>query len=235
MDIESTISSVVDLFREILYDILGLFAPGVGLILIIRRSSFRTLQDLVEPISSAGDTKELVLFVGASYVIGYAIQGFAREFWLRVIIRPRPDTQGMQGESPSGLQVKDKVINSEVFKAFKQQVKEYCDLSRDADLSANEAQNLAFAIAHDRSSDAFRFSFRADLCNGFLIVFVVGTFITLLEYWNLAFKVWLITLIIYVLLGVGFGLRAWLYFDIRGRIIYFIGLAALAELRKSRN
>jgi hypothetical protein len=97
----------------------------------------------------------------------------------------------------------------------------------------NEVQNLAYSVAWERADNAFTFSFRADLANGLFFVFLIGFVVTLFEYSNMNWKLWLGTLLLYAVLAAGFALRAWTYYSIRGRIIYSIALAALAESRKS--
>lgn len=234
MNDESIISPIVDLFREILYDILGLFLPGAALIYVVGHSPFEILRVVVQPLSGLHDNKRIALLVGASYVLGYAVQGIARTVWVKVFVRnPGNDSKGMKGVSPAGLQTKSEVENSEVFNALRTEVGEYCKIPNPSLLSSNEVQNLAFAVAGDRAADAYNFSFRADLCNGMFIVCFLGFFLTALGMSKIAtWQTWFVYLVIYAFLTVAFFLRARFYFNIRGRIIYPIALGVLAELRR---
>lgn len=276
MDGESFISPVVDLFREILYDIVGLFVPGAALLLILHTSSFQFIHDLVEPITRVDSNMRLALFIGASYVTGYAVQGFAGRIWGLVIVRivgkvkqvcnvlkerwknsgfvrslfsvaawralrrilfgegSVKSEEGMAGISPAFLQVKDQLEKSELFRSLRTQIAEYCGVTAAEKLSPNEVQNLAYSVADERAANAFRFSFRADLSNGMFITFCIGTIEKLAEFWRLPHKVWLATLLIYSTLAIGFAMRTWFYLDIRGRIIYPIGLAVLADYHREK-
>jgi len=271
VDEKSFISPVVDLFREILYDILGLFAPGAALLLILRSSSFQSIHSSVEPITRVENNTKLALFIGASYVVGYAIQGFAGRIWGLVVVRivrkakklgnaikmwwqkrklrksgtasetvqeppkvPIKVEAGMKGISPAFIQVKDQLESSELFRSLRVQIAAYCSVATPDNLSLNEVQNLAYSVAEDRAANAFRFSFRADLSNGMFMVFFIGSIETFFEFWRLQPKVWLVTLFVYIILTIGFALRTWFYLDIRGRIIYSIGLAVLADHRREK-
>ena len=266
MDGESFISPVVDLFREILYDIVGLFVPGAALLLILHTSSFQSIHDLIEPLPRVDSNMRLALFIGASYVTGYAVQGFAGRIWGLAIVRIVTKTkqvcgvikrwwkerhlseserqppavvtakaeEGMKGISPAFLQVKNQLEQSELFRTLRTQIAEYCGVADAQKLSPNEVQNLAYSVADERAANAFRFSFRADLSNGMFIVFCIGTIEKLAEFWRLPHKVWLATLLIYSTLAIGFAMRTWFYLDIRGRIIYPIGLAVLADYRREK-
>ncbi|PYS25571.1 MAG: hypothetical protein DMF72_01315 [Acidobacteria bacterium] len=236
MNGESFISPIVDLFREILYDILGLFFPGASLLLILKDCPFQGVHKLVGLLGGFDNGIHIALFVGASYVTGYAIQGFAGRFWGKIVVPVvcgrRTKDEGMQGISPAFLQVAKDLNKSELVRRFREQAAAYCEIEDASKLSLNEVQNLAYSIAYERADNAFTFSFRADLANGLFFVFSIGVIVTLFEYWNLNFKLWLGTVLLYSLLAVGFAFRAWTYYSIRGRIIYSIGLAALAEYRR---
>jgi hypothetical protein len=250
VDGESFISPIVDFFREILYDIVGLFVPGAALLLILHASSFRTVHDLVDPLTRVENSTRLALFIGASYVAGYAVQGFAGRFWGLIVVKivngikglwhclkGKPAAAvaveiGMKGISPAFLQVKNQLESSELFRSLRTQIGEYCKVTDSQQLSLNEVQNLAYSVADERAANAFRFSFRADLSNGMFMAFSIGTILKLAEFWRLDPTVWLITLFIYIVLAIGFAMRTWFYLDIRGRIIYPIGLAVLADHRR---
>ncbi|HXM51498.1 MAG TPA: hypothetical protein VN956_26890 [Pyrinomonadaceae bacterium] len=273
MDEKSFISPVVDIFRAILYDIVGLFLPGAALLLVLRESSFAVIRHFVEPLTKIENNTKLALFIGASYVAGYAVQGFGGRFWSLIVVRivngaktwwrdqklrkphnrvneeehnPHEVVQagaaqqlvkgeeGMKGISPAFLQVKSQLESSELFRSLRTQIGEYCDVATPDKLSSNEVQNLAYSVADDRAANAFTFSYRADLSNGMFFVFLVAALETLFAYWRLETKVWLATLVVYGVLAFGFALRAWTYFDIRGRIIYPIGLAVLADYRREQ-
>ena len=234
MDDQSIISPIVDLFREVLYDILGLFLPGAALLYVLLHSHFKTVQALGEPFKALQQGWGWVLLIGVSYLLGYAIQGLARTLWVKFVIRPEPDTTpGMKGVSPAGLQVKKNIEQSELYQAAKTQLGEYCKITNPSALSPNEVQNLAFSVSGDRAADAYNFSFRADLCVGMLLVCVIGVLLTLLAVSNYtSWTEWFITLVVYTVLAFCFYLRAWVYFDIRGRIIFAIGLGVLAQARR---
>jgi hypothetical protein len=281
MDAKPTVATIIDLLREILYDILGLFLPGVAFLLILRQSSIWVLHSLAESLSKGESTSQIAIFVGASYVLGYAVQGIAGTFWIPMLnffgklitlpgklrtlpakIKALPETlrafpaninqkvknwfsippaetavTEVTGVAPAGRQTKDAIQKSELFKALREQLGDYCKLGDPNKLSVNEVQNLAFSVAGDRSANAFRFSFRADLCNGMFVVFSFGAVITIIEYWWRAQadqRRLLLTALIYVLLSIAFYLRAKFYYNIRGRIIYTIALVVLAELRWSK-
>ncbi len=87
MDEKSFISPVVDIFRAILYDIVGLFLPGAALLLVLRESSFAVIRHFVEPLTKIENNTKLALFIGASYVAGYAVQGFGGRFWSLIVVR----------------------------------------------------------------------------------------------------------------------------------------------------
>lgn len=261
MDDNSFISSVVDLFREILYDILGLFAPGAALLLVLSYSPFESVRAVVGPLTRYDTGIRIAFFIGASYVIGYAIQGFAGHFWGRVMVRaiaffkrnrkkpPEPESPpeqepdyysppeqvthdnslGIDGISPAFRQVKADLEKSELIQALRQQIATYCRVESPDKLSLNEIEHMCYAVAGDRADDAFAFSFRADLSNGMFIVSTIAFIQSLLAVNNLSGKVWLLSLFIYAVLAIGFALRAWTYFNIRGRIIYSIGLAAICD------
>jgi hypothetical protein len=260
VDDNSFISSVVDLFREILYDILGLFAPGAALLLVLSYSPFESVRALVGPLTRYDTGIRIALFIGASYVIGYAIQGFAGYFWGRVMVRaiaffkrnrkklPEPesppaqpddysppeqvtrdDSLGIDGISPAFRQVKADLEKSELIQALRQQIAAYCSIESPDKLSLNEIEHMCYAIAGDRADDAFAFSFRADLSNGMFLVSTIAFIQSLLAFSNLSGKFWLLSLFVYAVLAIGFALRAWTYFNIRGRIIYSIGLAAISD------
>lgn len=239
---DSFISPVVDLFREILYDILGLFLPGAALLLILHSSPFETLRNLVAPLTRFDTGIEVVAFIAGSYVVGYSVQGFAGRLWGIVIVRilqaikkplPMPANneirQGMNGISPAFLQVKGGIEDSELVKTLRTQIATYCGIAKPEDLSINEIQNLCYSLSGDRADDAFAFSFRADLSNGMFLISVLGFFQTLLAYCNLSLRAWFASLFVYSILATGFALRAWTYFNIRGRIIYSIGLASVSD------
>jgi hypothetical protein len=230
---ESIISPIVDLFREILYDILGLFLPGAALIYVLTNSPFASVKALAEPLTSLPYDKGMALLIGASYVLGYAIQGLARTLWVWAVIRPARDvSRGMKGVSPAGLQVKKDIENSELFQAAKAQLGEYCGIAEPSQLSTNEVQNLAFSVAGDRAADAYNFSFRADLCSGMFLVCGLASLQTAFAVsLYLTWSQWFVTLTAYLILAVCFYLRAKVYFDIRGRIIFAIGLGVLAQGR----
>jgi hypothetical protein len=234
---DSFISPVVELLREILYDILGLFFPGAALLIILKDTPFQGVHKLVSSLGGFQGGVSITLFVGASYVAGYAIQGFAGWFWVNVVVRiicgkPEKEEGGMRGISPAFWQVAKQLKTSELFRTLRKQAGEHCGISDPDKLSLNEVQNLAYSIAYDRADNAFTFSFRADLANGLFFVFLVGIIATLFQLPNMTWRMWLGTQLVYSVLAFGFGLRAWLYFSIRGRIIYSIGLAALAEDRQ---
>ena len=277
-----SIATIVDLLREILYDILGLFLPGAAFLLILKHSSIWVLHSLADAVSKGQDTKQIAIFVGASYVSGYAIQGVSATVWIpivrffgrlralpgklrilsaKVIARlktppaersdlsaklwqkvkdlfkvPEPAPAEVTGVGPAGLQTKDSVQKSELFKALREQVSEYCKLDKDK-VSVNEVQNLSFSVAGDRSANAFRFSFRADLCAGMFVVFFFGSVITIIESLRASAgrRAFLLTALIYALLSFAFYLRAKFYYNIRGRIIYTIALVVLAELRSKKD
>jgi hypothetical protein len=234
MDVESTISSVVDLFREIIYDILGLFTPGAALLIVAGNSAFPALSSLIQPLTRLDSGKGVALFIGTSYVLGYAVQGMARHIWVKVSGSEKNISEpGTQGVSPAGLQVRAKLIDSDLYKTARTQLGEYCNVDQPDNLSVNDVQNLAFAVAERRAVDASRFAFRADLSVGLMFVCGFGVLLTLFEcskfeWWDR----WVIKLAIYAILALGFGLRAWFYFDIRGRITIPIALAVLAERRE---
>lgn len=235
MDDDSLISPIVDLFREVLYDILGLFLPGAALIYVLAHTPSATIQSLTNPLLALDQYRGLALFIGASYVLGNAIQGAARTLWVALVIRPEADTSfGMKGVSPAGLQVKKDIEQSELFKAAKAQLGSYCGIENSDALSTNEVQNLAFSVSGDRAADAYNFSFRADLCVGMLLVCAIGTLLTiaLISLYS-SWRQWLVTIGVYVVLSISFFLRAKVYFNIRGRIIFAIGLGVLAAARQN--
>jgi hypothetical protein len=235
MDVESTLTSIVDLFREIIYDILGLFIPGAALVVIVANSAFPALNELTEPITKLDGTKGVILFIGTSYVLGYALQGFVREIWAKVFrSETNVEEAGTKGVSLAGLQVRPKLLNSELFNAARAQLARHCNIEAPEKLSMNDVQNLAFAVASHRSIDASRFAYRADLSVGLALVMTIGVIITFAEFYKFAaLDRWLIKLLIYAVLLVGFGFRAWFYFDIRGRIVIPIALAVLADRKKT--
>ncbi len=240
---DSFISPVVDLFREILYDILGLFVPGAALLLVLHNSPFATIRDLVSPIAQYDTGFQVAAFIGVSYVLGYAVQGFAGRFWGILIVkglnyfnnwktgadREVINEHGMDGISPAFLQVKQGLHDSVLLDTLRVQIGKICGIDNPQKLSINEIQNLCYSLAGDRADDAFAFSFRADLSNGMCLVSVLAIIQTLFAVYNLSWKLWIASLIVYGVLALGFGLRAWTYFNIRGRIIYSIGLAAVSE------
>jgi hypothetical protein len=231
---ESIISPIVDLFREILYDILGLFLPGAALIYVLTHSPFASTQALATPLVNLQNDRGMALLVGASYILGYPIQGLARTLWVKFIIRPVRDvTVGMKGVSPAGLQVKKDIESSALYQSAKTLLGEYCGIKDATKLTTNEVQNLAFSIAGDRAADAYNFSFRADLCSGMALVCSLASLLTIFAVTLYpTWKQWLVMLAAYVILTYCFYLRAKVYFDIRGRIIFAIGLGVLAEARE---
>jgi hypothetical protein len=117
-----------------------------------------------------------------------------------------------------------------MFKAARTEIAQYCNIAPAKKLSVNDVQNLAFAIAGNRAVDASRFAFRADLSVGLFFAFAFGAIVTLCEFYKFDWMDrWLIEFFVYSVLALGFALRAWFYFDIRGRIIIPIALAVLAE------
>src|SRR5881398_2956289 len=92
-----SIATIVDLLREILYDILGLFLPGAAFLLILKHSSIWVLHSLADAVSRGQDTKQIAIFVGVSYVMGYAIQGVSGTIWIPITkLTGKPKTLGGQ-------------------------------------------------------------------------------------------------------------------------------------------
>src|SRR5438445_6709780 len=148
-----SIATIVDLLREILYDILGLFLPGAAFLLILRHSSIWVLHNLAESLSKGQNRTQVAIFIGASYVIGYAIQGVSGTIWIPIFtsvenlktwlrtlkhrekkgdVVPNIDTADTEvtGVAHGELQTRDKVEKSELFRALRVQLSEFYKLDQ---------------------------------------------------------------------------------------------------------
>ena len=231
----SPINGFVELLWVLLYDVLGLFLPGAALLTVIQYTALTSnLHSLVSSMFRIQDTRQLALFVGVSYLLGYAIQGvvssISRLFqWWRA--RRGKEVRKDTGVSVAGSQVRGKVIQTEVYKALQEQLAEYYKMEKE-NVDFREVRNLAYSVAGDQAANAYRFVFRAELCFGLAVVAIVGLLLALFQLFSRGYG-WSL-LAFYLLLALLFFWRGRYYNDIGGRIIFPIGLVALTNLREKK-
>lgn len=170
------ISSLADLLKVILYDILGLLIPGLlffALILLLI-GYWNDSQQTFKLIQKVPDAKNVAFYgiLVAAYALGYVLQSISffhsrllDDFGAQLLRLPRLETDSSSSGTSSSTRFVEKYYSlTSFFKDARKIIGQKAGFTDPAALRFADVSSLAFSFAGEEADVARQFRFRADFC-----------------------------------------------------------------------